>query len=268
MEKERFKEKVYEVIFGTETRAGKNFDIALLWLIVISTLMVFLESVKSVKESIPLIFLYSEWIFTFVFSLEYIARIYCVRKPLRYIISFYGIIDLMALIPTYLGLFLSGVHFLLIIRILRMLRIFRILKLARYLGEADVLGRALKASFYKIVVFMTGVLSLVIILGALMYVIEGEANGFTSIPKGIYWAIVTVTTVGYGDIAPQTVVGQLIASVAMMVGYAILAVPTGIVTVEISRAQGKTNQQKACYACGNDGFPMNSKFCNACGSKL
>ncbi len=265
----RFRQKLYDIIFEADTPAGKAFDIILLILIIISILAVMLESVPLLEEKYAAIFRIIEWVITFFFTLEYLLRIWVVQKPSRYIFSFYGIIDLLAVLPSYIGLFIGGAHGLMIIRALRLLRIFRLFKLSRYISEGDTLIRALKASRAKISVFLLTVLTLVIILGTLMYMVEGEENGFTSIPKGIYWAIVTLTTVGYGDIAPATNLGQFIASLVMILGYGIIAVPTGIVTVEYSRArQAKAVTTQVCPHCLREGHDADAVYCKYCGGKL
>lgn len=262
-----WKQKMHEIIFEADTRAGKWFDIILLILILMSVTTVMLESVNSIallygKEIRAL-----EWAFTILFTLEYIARLVSIGKPLKYVFSFYGIIDFISIIPTYLGIFISGTHTLSIIRSIRLLRVFRILKLAQFIGEADVLIKALKASKAKIVVFLFAVLSLTFILGTVMYLIESPESGFTSIPRSIYWAIVTLTTVGYGDITPQTVLGQTLASLIMIIGYAIIAVPTGIVGAELSKTNINTNTQ-SCPHCSLEGHDDDAAHCKFCGEKL
>jgi voltage-gated potassium channel len=209
-----------------------------------------------------------EWFFTLLFTVEYLLRLICVGKPWRYARSFFGIVDLMAIIPTYLSLFLPGTHYLLVIRILRLLRIFRIFKLTGYLSEAQVIKSALWASQKKISVFLLTVVALVVIIGSLIYVIEGEKNGFTNIPVSIYWAIVTLTTVGYGDLSPQTPLGKMLASIVMIAGYGIIAVPTGIVTVEFTHAIKKKISTEACPACGTEGHDPDALYCKYCGAKL
>ena len=228
--------RLHEVIFESETPAGRYFDLALTWLILLSVATVVLESVREVREQYGKLLYALEWVFTLLFTVEYSLRLLSVRRPLRYARSFYGVIDLLAIIPTYLSVFVPGSQYLLVIRILRLLRVFRLLKLSEYVAEADTLRQALRASRRKISVFISAVLLLVVIIGALMYVIEGEANGFTSIPRSIYWAIVTLTTVGYGDLSPKTSFGQIVASIVMVIGYGIIAVPTGIVSVELAQA--------------------------------
>jgi voltage-gated potassium channel len=261
------RERLYEVIFEADTPAGKFFDVALLIVILISVGLVMLESVPAIREEYRPVLRILEWIITGIFTIEYLLRIAIVRKPIRYIFSFYGIIDFLSVIPTYLGLFILGSHHLVVIRILRMLRIFRILKLTRYTQAGRTLARALWASREKISVFIFFVIVLVIVIGTVMYIIEGEAHGFTSIPRGIYWAIVTLTTVGYGDISPQTPLGQLMASIVMIMGYAIIAVPTGIVTAEIINPSSRGNTQ-VCPSCLHDKHDDDAVFCKKCGARI
>lgn len=262
-----WKQKLYVIIFEADTPLGKLFDILLLWAILLSVVAVMLESVESISllygDELRVI----EWAFTIIFTLEYIARILTVGKPLKYIFSFYGIIDLISIIPTFIGIFVTGTHTLSIIRSIRLLRIFRILKLVQFVSEANVLIRALKASGAKIVVFLFALLSLTFILGTLMYLIESPESGFTSIPRSIYWAIVTLTTVGYGDIAPQTVLGQTLASVIMIIGYAIIAVPTGIVGAELSKTKISL-KTKRCQKCSTEAMDVNANYCRNCGTEL
>jgi voltage-gated potassium channel len=229
---------------------------------------VMLDSIGSMRLAYGGLLYGIEWFFTLLFTIEYLLRIVCVGRPFHYVISFFGIVDLLAIVPTYLSLVLPGSQFLLVIRILRILRIFRILKLVSYLKEAHLLVKALKASGRKIAVFLYTVLTLVVIFGSLMYVIEGEANGFTSIPRSIYWAIVTLTTVGYGDISPQTSIGQAVASMVMILGYAIIAVPTGIVTVEMSHAFPASVSTQACPECSAEGHDSDARHCKFCGAAL
>lgn len=262
-----FRKRLYIIIFGTDTPAGKAFDVVLLIAILFSVLAVMLESVPSISKNYGQVFKYSEWFFTVLFSLEYLTRIYVTESKKKYIFSFYGLIDLLSVLPTYLSLIFVGSQYLLIIRALRLLRVFRILKLGRFVGEGEQLARALKASRHKITVFMGTVLMLVILLGTVMYLVEGRENGFTSIPLSIYWAIVTLTTVGYGDIAPQTILGQSIASFVMILGYAIIAVPTGIVTVELQKDR-ENRKTKACKNCNSKGHDTEALFCKFCGEKL
>lgn len=257
---------IHEVIFEADTPWGKFFDIGLLIFIVLSVIVVLLDSVPSINLRFGKFFYDAEWFFTIVFSIEYILRIISTKRPSKYIFSFYGIIDLLAILPTYLSLILVGSQYLLVIRMLRLLRVFRVLKLARYVGASAVLVIALRNSRHKIVVFLEVIITMVVIMGSLMYLIEGQENGFNSIPRSIYWAIVTLTTVGYGDIAPQTVLGQTLASFIMIIGYAIIAVPTGIISVEMAKA-GKTNT-RVCTNCHLDQHDDNAKFCKSCGEKL
>ena len=260
--------RLHEIIFEAETAGGKAFDVALLWAIVISIVAVMLESVQSIETEHGRLLRGVEWFFTLLFSLEYLARIISVGRPVKYIFSFLGIVDFLAVIPTYLSVFFAGSQYFLVIRAIRLLRVFRICKLARFLGEADILVRALRASRFKITVFLGAVLSIVVIMGTIMYLIEGSDNGFTSIPRSIYWAIVTLTTVGYGDIAPKTVLGQALASMIMILGYAIIAVPTGIVTVELTQAGKSAVTTNACPQCGAEGHDHDALYCKYCGSRL
>lgn len=261
-----WKERWHEIIFEADTPAGKRFDVLLLIFILISVVAVLLDSVPYFHEKHGTLLWISEWVLTLLFSFEYAARIISSFKPARYIFSFYGIIDLLAILPTYLSLILVGSQYLLVIRIFRLLRVFRVLKLARYVGASRSLLVALKNSRHKIVVFLEVVLTMVFIMGSLMYLIEGPENGFTSIPRSIYWAIVTMTTVGYGDIAPQTVLGQTLASVVMIVGYAIIAVPTGIISVEMAHS-ARTNTQ-VCQHCQWSEHDDDAAYCKKCGNKL
>ncbi len=260
--------KVHEVIFEADTPAGKWFDVLLILAILASVLLVMLDSVSVVQKSYGPILLVGEWIFTILFTIEYILRLMSVGRPGAYATSFYGVVDLMAILPTYLSIFVPGAQYLLVIRILRVLRIFRILKLVQYLGEARMLTQALRASLRKVIVFLIAVLTLVTIFGAFIYLVEDPQHGFTSIPKSIYWAIVTLTTVGYGDISPQTILGQLLSSLIMIIGYGIIAVPTGIVTVELAQAFKRQISTQACPECSAEGHDKDAKYCKYCGSKL
>lgn len=260
--------RLYQIVFGTDTPAGKMFDIVLLIAILLSILIVMLESVRELRENFRTYFFVAEWGFTALFTLEYILRIFITRKPSRYVFSFLGMIDLLALLPSYLAIFMVGGSYLVVIRAIRLLRVFRILKLTRYLSEAAVLGGALKASRRKILIFMGAVTTLVIITGTLMYLIEGGKNGFTSIPKSIYWAVVTITTVGYGDIAPHTIIGQTFATILMLTGYAIIAVPTGIVTSEMNKMESQNRpSDKTCENCFSRSAEA-SNYCQHCGTKF
>lgn len=261
------RDRLYEIIFEADTPTGKFFDVLLLFVILISVVLVMLESVPSIANNYLNILRPLEWIITGIFTLEYILRIAIVKKPLRYIFSFYGIIDFLSVIPTYLSLFIVGSHSLVVIRMLRLLRIFRILKLTRYTNAGRTLGKALWASREKISVFIFLVIILVVIIGTIMYLVEGEEHGFTSIPRSIYWAIVTLTTVGYGDISPETSIGQFLASLVMIMGYAIIAVPTGIVTSELMNTAGKQNTQ-VCNNCMCESHDDDAVFCKKCGSRI
>ncbi len=260
--------RIHEIIFKTDTPAGKIFDIALLVAIVLSVAAVLLESVSGIRQRYGTALRAVEWFFTLLFTGEYLLRLACVGRPLRYARSFFGIVDLLAIAPTYLGLFIAGAHSLIVIRALRLLRVFRVLKLAHFVGEARTLRLALRESTRKIIIFLGTVLTLVLIVGALMYLIEGEKHGFTSIPQSVYWAIVTMTTVGYGDIAPQTVIGKMLASAVMIMGYGIIAVPTGIVTVELASAGKKRLSAQTCTQCGADAHDPDAIYCKYCASKL
>jgi len=263
---DELRKKIYTVVFGSDTTAGRLFDLILLVLILLSIASVVLESVASLRKKYLFYIQVAEWIFTVLFTIEYALRVYSSKKPRVYIFSFYGLIDLIAILPTYISLLFGGVHYLVVVRAFRLLRVFRILKLSRYLYEGNILRKALQSSMYKITVFITSVVTLVTIIGTLMYVIEGSASGFTSIPVSIYWAIVTITTVGYGDIAPQTPLGQILASMLMIIGYGIIAVPTGIVSVEMARATDEA--RKKCPYCKASIYPESSRFCSNCGKEL
>ncbi len=262
-----WRRRLHEIIFEADTRAGRLFDLILLWLIVASVVVVMLESISSLREDFGEAFYYIEWIFTVLFTIEYILRLISVRRPLAYAFSFFGVIDLLAIVPGYLSLLLPGTQYLLTIRILRLLRIFRILKLAEYISEARVITTALRASRRKISVFMLAVLSIVTVVGSLMYVVEGEQNGFTDIPTSIYWAIVTLTTVGYGDLSPKTPLGKMLASIVMIMGYAIIAVPTGIVTAELTRSNRRFSSQ-VCPECHAQDHDADAVFCKYCAANL
>jgi len=267
MNNQSFKTKLYEIIFESDTPAGKGFDLLLIISILLSVIIVFLDSVSLYSHKYGNIFYLMEWIFTILFTIEYFLRIYCIKRPVLYIRSFFGIIDLLSIIPTYISIFFPASRYLSVIRILRVLRIFRILKLILYIGEANLLLDALVSSRRKITVFLFFMFTLVTIIGSIMYLIEGEANGFTSIPRSIYWAIVTITTVGYGDISPQTELGRLFASFAMILGYATLAVPTGIISAEYSTMKQKFNNT-VCPDCANEDHEDDAEFCKTCGSML
>jgi voltage-gated potassium channel len=259
---------LHEIIFEADTPAGKWFDVLLIWSILLSVAAVLLDSVASIRSDHGGLLYGIEWFFTILFTVEYLLRLVSVGRPIKYAVSFYGIVDLLSIVPTYLTLLFPASKYLIVIRILRILRVFRVLKLVQYVREANVLMRALRASRRKIFVFLYTVLTLVIVFGALIYLIEGEENGFTSIPRSVYWAIVTMTTVGYGDISPQTGIGQMVASVIMILGYGIIAVPTGIVTVELSHALGEEVSTQACPECGAEGHDPDAVHCKYCGAKL
>lgn len=261
-----YRKKLHKIIFDTDTRLGRLFDIILLWAILISILVVIFESLKSLRSEYFILFNYAEWGFTILFTIEYFTRIWVSPKPFKYIFSALGIVDLLSIIPTYLSILLTGTHFLIVIRAIRLLRVFRIFKLNYFMGQGELIIVALKASFRKIGVFLFAILNIVVIIGAVMYVIEGEASGFDSIPRSIYWAIVTITTVGYGDISPQTPLGQFISSIIMIVGYSIIAVPTGIVSAEIAKYNYKKDDLK-CENCKSK-IDTKDKFCSNCGNKL
>jgi voltage-gated potassium channel len=264
-----WKLKVYEIIFEADTPAGKAFDVGVLICILLSILVVMLESVQPIKAAWGDYLIAAEWFFTIMFTLEYIGRLWVVLHKRNFIFSFFGIVDLVSILPTYLMLFLPGAQSLLVIRSLRLLRIFRIFKLSRFIGESQNLKLALRASQHKIIIFITTVLTSVIIFGTILYLVEGAENGFTSIPKSIYWAIVTMTTVGYGDIAPQTTLGQTLASIIMIMGYGIIAVPTGIVSaemVQLKRLEQHTTQH--CPHCLKEGHDRDAVCCKYCGGKL
>jgi voltage-gated potassium channel len=261
--------RMYTVIFEADTRAGRLFDQWLIAIILISIAAVVLDSVQGLDPSFDLAFRVFEWVFTVIFTLEYAARLLCVRHPMRYALSFYGVIDLLALLPTYIALLVPEVHALIDVRVLRLLRVFRVFKLTAYVSEYQSLGRALKASRRKIMVFLAAVLMIVLVMGTLMYVVEGPANGYTSIPTAVYWAITTMTTVGFGDITPKTDLGRLIASAMMLLGWGTLAVPTGIVTAEMSMHRAnEPATTRSCHECLTEGHLAEANFCLHCGAKL
>ena len=265
--KAKWQRKLHEIIFEADTAAGRAFDVVLICAIVLSVIVVILDSVSRFQRQFGEFLYAAEWFFTILFSIEYILRLISVRRPWRYALSFFGIIDLLSIVPTYASLVFPGVRYLLTVRILRLLRIFRVFKLTEYVSEARTLTTALKASARKIGVFIMAVLTLVTVVGSLIYVIEGEENGFKDIPTSIYWAIVTLTTVGYGDLSPKTALGQFFASIVMILGYGIIAVPTGIVTVELSRA-GKPISTQNCPACAAEGHDEDAVFCKYCAAHL
>jgi voltage-gated potassium channel len=264
------RERLREIIFGVETAAGRAFDVSLLLLILASVLAVMLESVDAFAARFGTALRVLDWVFTVLFLAEYAVRLWVARHRIRYVLSFFGIVDLLSILPSFIGIFITGAHSLLVIRVLRLLRVFRVLKVMRMLGEANQLLQALKASAAKITVFMGAVLTIVVVMGAMMHLIEGAENGFSSIPRGMYWAIVTMTTVGYGDIAPSTVPGQAVAALLMLLGYGILAVPTGIVSAEFVQAikTGSAQQPVSCQECSAVGHHDDANFCRVCGTEL
>lgn len=270
MANRRFRDRIHEIVFEADTPTGKFFDIGLLVLIILSVITVMLESSEEWNASYRKVFIVLEWIFTIIFTIEYVLRLWVTIKPWKYALSFYGLIDLIAILPSYLSYFLAGTQYFVIIRIFRLLRVFRIFKLGKFLTEGDQLRRALIASRNKITVFLFSVTLLVVLIGSVMYLIEGGSNtGFSSIPKSVYWAIVTLTTVGYGDITPQTSVGQFLSAVVMILGYAIIAVPTGIVTNEMIGATGaKFTNTQVCRYCTKEGHANDAIYCKYCGGRL
>ncbi|MGN7203453.1 ion transporter [Pedobacter sp. SAFR-022] len=260
------RKKIYIIIFRSDTPAGRLFDLSLLFLILLSIFSVALESVATFRRDYLTYIHIIEWTCTIFFTIEYALRIYVINRPKQYIFSFYGLVDLVAFLPTYLSFFLAGTQFLVVVRAFRLLRVFRILKLSRFLSEGNILKQALQNSMHKIVVFLATVLTLVIIMGTIMYLIEGPHNGFENIPISIYWAIVTITTVGYGDVSPQSPLGQFFASILMIMGYGIIAVPTGIVSVEMAKATELA--KKRCPACRAAIVDSEANFCSNCGVDL
>ncbi|WP_338416289.1 ion transporter [uncultured Sphaerotilus sp.] len=262
--------RMYIVIFEADTPAGRWFDLALIGMILASVAVVVLDSMAEVHQRHALLLGTLEWVFTLAFTAEYLARLICVRQPARYARSLFGVIDLLAVLPTYLAILVPGLHALIDVRVLRLLRMFRILKLTEYVAEFGALGQALAASRRKILVFLSFVILIVLVIGTLMYVVEGAENGFTSIPVGIYWAITTMTTVGFGDITPKTDLGRIIASVMMLIGWGTLAVPTGIVSAEFTaqRLPGSSPTTRTCHECLTEGHTPAARFCNACGAAL
>jgi len=258
---------VHEIIFGTDTRWGKKFDVMLLYTIIASLGVVMAVSLADIDGRLFTILTVLEWSFTVLFTLEYVARIWSSENPRKYIFSFFGIVDLLSIVPTYLGLFLSGPQFLVVLRTIRLLRAFRILKLTRYMRGAEVLMNALVAAKEKVLVFLSAVVTLVFILGTLMHVIESGQNGFDNIPKSIYWAVITLTTVGYGDIVPMTALGKFVASAIMILGYGIIAIPTGLVGVEMAKAE-KADRLVKCTRCGEDEHLAEARYCHRCGERM
>ena len=265
---ENWRNKLHEIIFEAETPLGKFFDLGLIVTVILSVIVVMLESIESVHRFYSTELVTIEWIFTIIFTFEYFLRIISVHKPTRYMFSFFGLVDFFSILPTYLSLLFPGAQGLIIIRILRLLRIFRVLKLHRFTTASKILLQALVQSRHKIIVFLTTVLTLVFILGAVMYLLEGRQNGFDNIPLAVYWAVVTITTVGYGDIVPHTAAGQFISSLLMIIGYGILAVPTGIISVEIANVSKSHQFTRFCQSCNKEGHEVDALYCSNCGAKL
>lgn len=268
MTRQSLRHHLYVIIFGTHTRLGRAFDITLIIAIIASLIILVLDSIPSVKAQWFSTIVYLEYAFTALFTLEYLLRLYCSPKPTAYARSFYGVIDLLAVLPTYLAIFFPGASYMSVIRMLRVMRIFRVLKLVRYLQDSNILLRSLLMSRRKILIFFSTVGILVIILGSIIFVVEGPQNGFTSIPQSIYWAIVTITTVGYGDLVPKTPFGQAIASLTMLLGYSILAVPTGIITAELNHEMNAHRNLVKCPNCSKNGHESDALYCKHCGSEL
>ncbi len=256
------------IIFTTDTRAGKRFGLLLIASIILSVLTVMLDSIDTVRETHGELLYGLEWFFTLIFTLEYFMRLICASRRLKYATSFFGVVDLLAIVPTYISLLVPGSQYLVVIRILRVLRVFRVLKLVQYLDAAQMMARAIRSSYRKVAVFVITVLTTVVILGSLMYVIENPENGFTSIPRSVYWAVVTLTTVGYGDISPKTAPGQILATVVMLLGYSIIAVPTGILSVEIIHAAKGRSATRFCPGCNAEIREADANYCGYCGTKL
>jgi voltage-gated potassium channel len=268
MSEQSRKELVYEIIFEADTPPGKLFDVLLFVAILTSVGLTMLSSVNAIRADYGVLLLSLNALFTLLFTIEYGLRLWCAKNSLRYARSFFGVVDLLAVLPFYIGLFIPGTRFLDVIKVLRMLRIFRVLKMAQYVGEADLLKNALISSRRKIGIFLVAVMTIVVIIGSLMYVIEGEANGFTSIPQSVYWAIVTLTTVGYGDISPHTPLGQTLAACIMIIGYSIIAVPSGIITAELGASAAQERNGRMCKGCGHHQHDADARYCKYCGAKL
>ncbi len=260
---------LYNVIFKADTVSGKSFDIALIVIIALSVITVIINTVDTIEQKYGNILHISEWVFTIIFTIEYILRLICCKRPVVYARSFFGIVDLFAILPTYISVFLPSSYVLVVIRVLRVLRIFRVLKLVKYIGESELLIDALRSSRRKITVFLFSVITIVIIFGSVMYIVETPENGFTNIPQSIYWAVVTLTTVGYGDLTPQTHIGKAISMVIMVMGYGILAVPTGIVTAEITKSMGHNKvTSNICEGCGYRWHDDDAVYCKHCGNTI
>jgi len=260
--------RLHEIVFEADTRAGRLFDTALLVAIVASVTVVLLESVASIRARYGDILVALEWTFTVFFTMEYLLRLYSLHRPLQYATSFFGVVDLLAVVPTYLSVFFPGAQGLLVIRILRLLRVFRVFKISAYVEESTMLWRALRTSRRKIEIFLFTIANIVVVVGAAMYLVEGPEHGFSDIPTGIYWAVVTLTTVGYGDLAPATGLGRALSVVVMLLGYGIIAVPTGMVTAELVRAGRAGVSTQSCPSCSTEGHEIDAVFCRRCGSRL
>lgn len=267
---ENWRHSIYRILYQANTPAGRGFDITLMILILASVLTVMLDSVAGINQKYGDEFYAAEWFFTILFTLEYFLRIFCIHKPIKYIGSFYGIIDLMSILPSYLSLFIPGAHYLLVIRVLRVLRVFRVLKLVRFINQANLLVNALRASRPKITIFLFTISTLLIVFGSAMYLIEGPENGFANIPVSIYWSVVTLTTVGFGDITPKTDLGRAVSAVVMIIGYAIIAVPTGIFTAELSKEMKRQDKSdnRTCPRCRHTGHEKDANYCRICSMKL
>jgi len=265
---ESLKSKLYEIIFGTDTPLGKTYDVFLIIGILLSSILIMLESIASIQLKYGSIINIFEWIFVVLFTLEYFLRLYIVKRKKRYAFSFFGIIDLLSVLPAYIGFLIPSARYLMLIRVFRLLRLFRVFKMVRYVEESGTLMRALRASKPKISVFLLTIMFIVVFTGSLMYIIEGPQNGFDNIPESMYWAIVTVSTVGYGDISPQTNLGKIVSSLLMIVAYGIIAVPTGIITSEIHSATKKSAKMATCPHCFSEDHSIDAMFCNKCGGKL
>jgi len=263
-----WKKRLYIIIFESDTPQGKFFDVALIFLILFSSMVVLMDSVRSIHQSYGVIFYRLEWFFTVAFAIEYVLRILCLDRKLKYVTSFFGVIDLLTILPTIVSLVFPNIQFLMIIRILRLLRLFRIFKMIRYMQESSVLKKALIASRPKITIFIFTMLFVITIVGAMMYIVEGEEYGFSSIPESMYWAVITVTTVGYGDITPHTSIGKFIASFLMIMAYGIIAVPTGIFSYELAKVSSKKIETRKCVSCLYEGNPIEAAYCSKCGKRL
>jgi voltage-gated potassium channel len=262
------KQHLRSVIFGTETLAGKRFDIALMVCIVLSVVLIFIDTIEQVNSQYGDYIQIAEWTFTVIFTVEYILRLYCSLNRLHYVRSFFGVVDLVSILPSYLDLIFPGANVALALRVLRLFRVFRVLKLLRYLRDGHILLKAMMQSSRKVFMFFFAVSLIIMVLSVIMYVVEGPNNGFTSIPQSMYWTVVTITTVGYGDITPQTPLGQAIAALTMLIGYSIIAIPTGILTAEITHEMVRTRDLRKCSNCGKKGHDNDAEYCNHCGSEL